>query len=81
LEKCLILYYRFKKQYQPKTKDMSKSSRNSGKLKQDAIISQFARDARSSNENCAVMQCMRKSPRESKPEAPRMSFRFLSTGQ
>lgn len=60
---------------------MSKNSRNSGKVKQDAVLSQFARDARSSDANSAVMQCMRKSPRESKPKAPRMSFRFLSTGQ
>jgi hypothetical protein len=60
---------------------MSKNSRNSGKFKQDAVLSQFRRDARSSNANCAVMQCMNKAPKVQKEEPVRMSFEFLATGK
>ena len=61
---------------------MSKNSRNSGKFKQDAVLGQFRRDARSSNENCAVMQCMDRSPKKvQKKEPVRMSFKFLTTGK
>lgn len=56
---------------------MSKSSRNSGKFKQDAVLSQFRRDARSSNENCAVMQCMRKTAAPAKKETVRVSINGL----
>ena len=61
---------------------MSKNSRNSGKFKQDAILGQFRRDARSSNANCAVMQCMNRAPKKfPKEEQVRMSFKFLATGK
>jgi hypothetical protein len=61
---------------------MSKNSKNNGKLKQDAILSQFRRDARSSNANCAVMQCMNRAPKRVQKEEPvRMSFNFLATGK
>ena len=61
---------------------MSKNSRNSGKFKQDAVMSQLRKDARSSNANCAVMQCMDRSPKKVQKEEPvRMSFKFLATGK
>ena len=61
---------------------MSKSSRINGKFKQDAILGQFRRDARSSNKNSAVMQCMNSAPKKvQKKESVRMSFKFLATGK
>tara|TARA_R110000822_G_scaffold4093_1_gene17493 strand:+ start:831 stop:1013 length:183 start_codon:yes stop_codon:yes gene_type:complete len=60
---------------------MSKNSKNNGKLKQDAILSQFRKDARSSEENCAVMQCMNRLPKVMKEAQVQMSFRFLATGK
>jgi hypothetical protein len=55
--------------------------RNSGKFKQDAILAQFAKDARSSNDNCAVMQCLVKGKRIVRKEEPRMSMRFVIKGE
>jgi hypothetical protein len=55
--------------------------RNSGIVKQDSIIAQFSKDARSNTDNCAVMQCMVKGKRIVKPEEPRMSMRFLIKGE
>ena len=61
---------------------MSKNSRNSGKFKQDAILGQFRRDARRSNEICSVIQCMNKAPKKVQKEEPvRMSLNFLATGK
>jgi hypothetical protein len=51
--------------------------KNSGIVKQDNVIRQFHRDARSNNDTCAVMQCMRKTPAGVKAEPIRMSFRVL----
>jgi hypothetical protein len=56
---------------------MSKNSRNNGKFKQDAVLSQFRRDARSSNENCAVMQCMNRAPKKVQKEEVRISVNGL----
>jgi hypothetical protein len=58
----------------------NKRSRNNGKFKQDAILGQFRRDARTSNANCAVMQCMNRAPKKVQKEEPvRMSLNFLAT--
>ena len=56
---------------------MSKNSRNNGKFKQDAVLSQFRRDARSSNANCAVMQCMNRAPKKVQKEEVRISVNGL----
>jgi len=60
---------------------MSKNSRNNGKFKQDAVLGQFRKDARSSNANCAVMQCVHRVPKVQKEEPVRMSFKFLATSK
>ncbi len=61
---------------------MAKHTSNSGKFKQDAVLGRFRKDARSSNANCAVMQCMNRAPKKVQKEEPvRMSFKFLSTGK
>ena len=39
---------------------MAKSNKNSGFERQNAVLGQFRRDARSSNSNSAVAQCMRR---------------------
>tara|TARA_R100000951_G_scaffold44190_1_gene37292 strand:+ start:3604 stop:3786 length:183 start_codon:yes stop_codon:yes gene_type:complete len=60
---------------------MGKHIKNSGKIKQDAVLAQFRKDARSSNANSAVMQCINRVPKKVQKEQVRMSFRFLTTGK
>ena len=55
---------------------------NSGKTRQDAVISQFAKDARSNENTSAVAQCKEtKYLVRTKEEKVQVSFRFLSTGK
>jgi hypothetical protein len=55
---------------------------NSGKQRQDAVVAQFAKDARSSVAGSAVMQCKEsKYLVQRKEEKVQVSFRFLSTGK
>ena len=69
---------------------MAKRSRNSGFERQGAVMGQFRRDARSSNENCAVMQAIRagkknaeyRAKQQAKQEAkPQFSPKFIHTGK
>jgi hypothetical protein len=60
------------------------STRNSGKTKQDAILNQFARDARSTVDNSASAQAIAEGKRRQaerlanpRPEPIRMSYRNI----
>jgi hypothetical protein len=60
--------------------------RNSGKFKQDAVLGQFSKDARSTIGNTTVTEAIRqgkaKAEYVAKQEAPvRVSFKFLATGK
>ena len=61
---------------------MGKFTKNSGKLRQDAVMSQFAKDAKGSVANSAFMQCKRAAAgNRIQPKAEvRMSYKFLATG-
>ena len=52
-------------------------SKNSGITKQDAIIGQFKRDARSSNDNSAVAQAIRAGKKNRKPRSNQEEIRFV----
>ena len=61
---------------------MAKFGKNSGKQRQDAVVAQFAKDAKGSVAGSAVMQCKEsKYLVRSKEEKVQVSFRFLSTGK
>ena len=62
---------------------MGKFQKNSGKLRQDAVLSQFAKDARSTNTNSAWQQCKAAATRNrvKVKQEVRMSYKFLTTGE
>jgi hypothetical protein len=70
---------------------MAKKSSNSGFERQEAVMSQFRRDARSKDTgNSAVAQALRAGKKNAEYRAkrqaeeaakPRVSFKFLSTGK
>jgi hypothetical protein len=60
--------------------------RNSGKFKQDAVLGQFSKDAKSTISDTTVKEAIRQGARRAeyvaKQEAPvRVSFKFLTTGK
>jgi hypothetical protein len=60
--------------------------RNSGKFKQDAVVGQFAKDARSTVGGTTVAQALKQGEARAEyvaaqPERVRMSFKFLATGK
>ena len=60
--------------------------RNSGKFKQDAVVGQFSKDARSTISNTTVAEAIRQGQAKAEyvakqPERVRMSFKFLATGK
>jgi hypothetical protein len=60
--------------------------RNSGKFQQDAVVGQFAKDARSQVGGAAVAAGLKQGKARteyvaSQPERVRMSFKFLATGK
>ena len=65
---------------------MAKKGKNSGKFQQDAVVSNFRRDARSGGNTTTVAQAIERGKRNAeyraKQEAPvRVSFKFLATGK
>ena len=60
--------------------------RNSGKFKQDAVVGQFSKDARSTISNTTVNEAIRQGKAKAEyvakqPERVRVSFKFLATGK
>jgi hypothetical protein len=60
--------------------------RNSGKFKQDAVVGQFGKDAKSTIVNTTVNQAIERGRANAEyvanqPEPIRVSFKFLSTGK
>jgi hypothetical protein len=60
--------------------------RNSGKFKQDAVLGQFGKDARSTISDTTVKEAIRQGALRAEyvakqPERIRVSFKFLATGK
>ena len=65
---------------------MAKKAKNSGFERQEAVIGQFQRDAKTGGNTATVAQAIRQGERNAeyraKVEKPiRVSFKFLSTGK